>query len=138
MKARIDTPEICFIQMNKVVYGEIGRVVLDAFVALLLFVVACGFAGAVHSYTTPQIDWLYGVWFVIGMLPCLLYMRHRGAVQFSRWDIIAYAPFPLCIGIISQAVSFPANVVLALFVTLFLARFVRGYLPESDRSESAE
>ena len=52
---------------------EIGHRLLDVLICLVLFVLACAFAGAIQRYIFPNTDWLDIVWFSIGMLPVIFY-----------------------------------------------------------------
>ena len=73
---------------------EIGHRLLDVLICLVLFVLACAFAGAIQRYIFPNTDWLDIVWFSIGMLPVIFYARYRGVCRFDKWDIVAYSPLP--------------------------------------------
>ena len=73
---------------------EICHRLLDVLIRLVLFVLACAFAGAIQRYIFPNTDWLDIVWFSIGMLPVIFYARYRGVCRYDKWDIVAYSPLP--------------------------------------------
>ena len=121
-------------------------VIGEAFVATLFFVVAAGIAGFLQESLSPDTSSLYSLWFIIGMVPFLVFARARGVFVFDRWDAIAFAPV-LVIAAVATALSnliqifdgidiiaFPLAI---LFPRPFVRR-VRCLLPESSTNQSPE
>lgn len=111
------------------------QLVLDAVVATLLVVAAATFADAVNRGLTPTIRWMYSVWFAIGGVPCLLYLRYRRVLTFDRWDVLAFAPMPPAIGIVPAIVGRPYDIV-AIGLLLHLCSLIRAVLPPASSPES--
>ena len=109
---------------------EIGHLLLDVLICLVLFVLACAFAGAIQQYIFPNTDWLYIVWFTIGMLPAIFYARYRGVCHFDKWDIVAYSPLPFVLMGVHELVPFQIAPLIVAFVMVFVGRYIRRRLPK--------
>ncbi|TWU50694.1 hypothetical protein Poly51_39870 [Rubripirellula tenax] len=115
--------------MNSPVARELRQLALDVLICLVLFVVACAFAGAVQQFIFPNIDWLYIVWFAIGMLPVVFYARYRGVCNFDKWDVVAFSPFPLVIAGVDALIPNQISPLIAAFVMVYVGGFIRRFLP---------
>ena len=108
---------------------ELTQLAVDVGVSLLLFIFACGVAGAATKHLTPNIGWLYMLWFAVGMLPFCFYARHRGVFAFDCWDIVAFAPFPIVVGLTQAWGGHPVTLVAACVLMLGVGNAIRRYLP---------
>ena len=118
--------------MSTSVQRNIGTLALDVFLSLMLFIVACAFAGAIQQFVIPHVRWLYSVWFAIGMLPFCFYARYRGVFAFDRWDILAYSPFPIAIGLTQHWLNHPMALFVMAVVMITAGSYVRALLPAGD------
>lgn len=107
---------------------ELRQLVIDVAISFGLFIVATIFSVWIQSALPPQIEWSYGVWFVVGMLPCLYYMRFRSVAPFDRWDVLAFSPMPILMGIIVNLFNQPFNIIAFLLLILFCVH-IRHFLP---------
>ena len=110
-------------------FRELGQLILDVAICLVLFVLACFFAGTMQHFILPKPKWLYIVWFSIGMLPIFFYARHRGVVTFDNWDIVAFSPFPaIAVGIHALFPNQFSSMITALFA-VYVGAYIREFLP---------
>ena len=116
--------------MNSPVARELGHLALDVVICLILFVLACAFAGAIQEFVFSNARWLYIVWFAIGMLPVIFYARYRGVCHFDKWDVVAFSPFPLVIAGVHALIPYQISPLIAAFVMVFVGGFIRRFLPE--------
>ena len=119
--------------MKTTARSELGQLCLDVAISFVLFLVACVIAGLLQHFVTPEIAWFYTVWFLIGLLPLILYMRHRGICQFDRWDLVAFSPFPIVVLLTRLIVPDHVAPLAGAIVTLILGRFLRKFLPKRQR-----
>lgn len=112
----------------------LAQLVLDAVAATLLVVVAATFAGAVKHGFTPRMRWMYSVWFAIGGIPCLLYLRYRRVLPFDRWDVLVFAAMPAAVGIVPAIVGRPYDMV-AIGLLLHVCCLIRTVLPPANSPE---
>jgi hypothetical protein len=116
---------------------ELRQLVIDVGISIGLFICATLFSVWIQAVLTPQIKWFYGVWFVVGMLPCLYYMRFRGVATFDRWDVLAFSPMPILVGVNVNLFDQPFNILASVVLILFCVH-IRHYLPaRKSGSESA-
>ena len=101
---------------------------VDVAVSLALFVVACVLAGLLQKYATPNAKWMYTFWFAMGMLPCLFYMRYRAVGDFDNWDIVAFSPMPLVMGIATTFLG-QQFAILAIIPFIPFCLWIRRFLP---------
>jgi hypothetical protein len=112
-----------------------AQLAIDVAISLALFVVACVFSGWAQNFLTPNLEWMYSFWFALGMLPCLLYMRYRAVANFDNWDIVAFSPMPLVLGIAGAIVGHQlAMFAIIPFVPVCL--WIRRFLPQRQDIES--
>ena len=112
-----------------------AQLVIDVAVALVLFIIACAFSGLLQNYFTPNQQWIYTFWFALGMVPCMLYMRYRSVANFDNWDVVAFSPMPLVLGIASEVIGHQfALLTLIPFVPICL--WIRRLLPVRNQSKS--
>ena len=116
--------------MNSTVARELGQLALDVMLCLVLFVLACAFAGAIQEFVFPNVRWLYIVWFSIGMLPVIFYARYRGVCNFDKWDVVAFSPFPLVIAGVDAMTPNQISPLIAAFVMVYVGASIRRFLPE--------
>ena len=115
--------------MNSTVARKLGQLVLGVLICLVLFVVACAFAGAIQELVFPNARWLYIVWFAIGMLPVIFYARYRGVCHFDKWDVLAFSPFPLVLAGVDAIIPNQISPLIAAFVMVYVGGFIRRFLP---------
>ena len=108
---------------------ELKQLAVDVGISLLLFILACALAGAASTYLTPNVEWLYSLWFAIGMMPFCFYARYRGVFTFDRWDIVAYSPFPIVVGLTQAWIGHPAALVAACIAMVTIGSTIRRKLP---------
>jgi hypothetical protein len=123
------------VRMTTSVTREFGIVACDVFVALILFVLATAFAGAVRELVGFR--WVYSVSFAIGMLPLGFYARYRGVVQFDRWDVVAWSPFPILVGIVGIWSHDSLAFLLVAIVSYLICSGIRRFLPASQRQTTS-
>ncbi|EMI46178.1 hypothetical protein [Rhodopirellula sp. SWK7] len=112
---------------------ELLQLAIDVGISLLLFIFACAAAGAASNRLPPNGAWLYSLWFAVGMLPFCVYARHRGILDFDFWDVVAYSPFPIVIGLTQMWIGHPAALLLACLAMFTLGRTIRRQLPTMHR-----
>ena len=113
----------------------LARLAIDVAVSLALFAVACVFSEWVQNSVTPNLKWMYTFWFALGMLPCLLYMRYRAVVNFDNWDIIAFSPMPLVLGIAGTFLGHQLAI-LAVIPFIPVCLWIRHFLSQRKHVES--
>jgi hypothetical protein len=104
---------------------------LDVAISIALFIVATLAAGAVQQTILPEAKWLYPVWFGIGMIPCILYMRFRNVLTFNRWDLVAFLPMLVLIGVVTTFID-ASYAGLAVIVSLPIFAWIRRQLPRGE------
>lgn len=111
---------------------------LDVAVSLVLANVAAMFANIVMCFLTPNVDWMYITWFSVGMLPLVFYARHRGIVQFDRWDLLYWSPFPIVMGLVGVIAG--RGLIAAIMVGIVFQAYAslqsRIVLRHADKCES--
>ena len=112
-----------------------AQLAIDVAISLALFVAACVFSGLAKNYVTPTLTWMYSFWFALGMLPCLLYMRYRAVANFDNWDIVAFSPMPLVLGIAGTLVGHQLAI-LAIIPFVPVCLWIRRFLPQRKHLES--
>lgn len=79
----------------------------------------------------PKANWLYLVWFGIGLIPCLRHMQYRNALTFNRGDLVAFFPSLVLIGVIKTFID--SNYAgFAVVICLPLFSSFRRRLPSVD------
>ena len=106
----------------------VAQLIVDVAVSLALFVVACVLAGWLQTAVTPNLKWMYVFWFALGLLPCFLYMRYRAVANFDSWDIVAFSPMPLVLGLASTLLGHQ-YAILAIFAFAPVCLWIRHFLP---------
>ena len=106
---------------------------LDVAISISLFVVATFAAGVAQQSLTPEAKWLYPVWFGIGMIPCFLYMRFRNVLTFNRWDLVAFLPLLVLVGIAMTFID-AGYAGIAIIVSLPIFAWIRRQLPSGDKN----
>ncbi len=104
----------------------------DSVVAVVLFLVACGFAGVVRSLISIEYPDFYMLWFTIGMFPLYWFSLRRHAISpLNRNDAITYAPVIVASAFIPQSIFeiHPILYALALYFIVLLAWQIRRFLP---------
>ena len=115
--------------MNHTSTSGILQVAFDIVVALIFFLVACVFAEVMYDLTGTEQLWPYAALFAIGMLPILLYARHRGVAEFDRWDVLAYSTVPVHIAAALSWANDPLMIGLATVASAYLAARLRRIFP---------
>lgn len=113
----------------------VTQLIIDVAISLALFVVACVLAGLMQRFVTSKLEWMYTFWFAIGMLPCLFYMRHRAVAEFDNWDVVAFSPMPLVMGIASTFIDHQF-VIFAIIPFVSICLWIRRFLPIRKTIES--
>ena len=112
-----------------------AQLAIDVALSLAMFVAACVLSGLAQNYVTPNLKWMYTFWFAMGMIPCLLYMRYRSVANFDNWDIVAFSPMPLVLGIASEFIGDQfAMFAMIPFIPICLG--IRRLLPSRNPPES--
>jgi hypothetical protein len=114
----------------------LAQLALDVVVSLAMFVVACIFSGWAQSSVTPNLEWMYLIWFALGMLPCLIYMRYRAVTNFDNWDIIAFSPMPVVMGIASTFLGHELAI-FATMLTIPICLWIRHFFPVRETLKSS-
>ena len=57
---------------------------------MALILLACVLGATVHHALTPNLDFFYLPWFMVAMLPFLLYLRWRQKLNCDWWDFWVY------------------------------------------------
>ena len=65
----------------------------DSAIGFLLLVIAAAVSDVLHHFLTPQVPGAYAPWFSVCMIPFLLFARHRGAISFKYWELVAFLLF---------------------------------------------
>ena len=112
-----------------------SQLAIDVALSLALFVVACVLAGLAQHCLTPNQNWMYTFWFAMGLIPCLLYMRFRSVVNFDNWDIVAFSPMPLVLGIASEFIGHQ-YAIFAMIPFIPICIWLRRLLPIRNSPES--
>ncbi len=108
----------------------------DVFVALVLLIAACAFAGSMDLLIPLDFLNLSVFWFMLGLIPVAIYARWRGVVNFDRWDIVALLPFPVVWALIpermlGQLLDIPFAFAQILVGALVISYVFRRFLPSN-------
>ena len=80
----------------------IGEFLVDFFISIALFLLACLLSGAAQKFFTPDLIFLYGLWFMLAMLPLIFYVRWRQKLNFDLWDFLVYGGAAFVSGLFAQ------------------------------------
>ena len=104
---------------------------LDVVIVLMLSILAFAFPEIIQEFFAPKMLWLHSVSITIGMLPLFFYAQHRGIVHFDRWDIVAWSPMLLILGVAPYWLRRPPAFFAAVIVVLLVCMYIRSLLPAS-------
>jgi len=108
----------------------------DSLVAMILFLFACVFAGAVKSMIVLEYPDFYMLWYAVGAIPFYWFAVWRRAISpLNRNDIIAYGSFVAASAFIPGTLFefHPALYALTLYLLLLIAGRIRRHLPVSPQ-----
>lgn len=96
--------------------------IVDIVAGCFLFFVGDFFAWLMSRNDTPDQQWLYPIWFAVGLIPLLTYLHYRHIFRLDKWDIVYMTIAVLIIAVASPQIGEFTSMGIVVVVAYFYRR----------------